>query len=46
MDRVLRPFFRGLSINSFESVYCMVAPEWQACHEDLLADVFDEGTIV
>lgn len=46
VDRVLRPFFRGLSINSFESVYSMVAPEWQACHEDLLADVFDEGTIV
>lgn len=46
VDRVLRPFLRGLSINSFESVYSMVAPEWQACHEDLLADVFDEGTIV
>lgn len=46
VDRVLRPFFRGLSINSFESVYSMEAPEWQACYEDLLADVFDEGTIV
>lgn len=46
MDRVLRPFFRGLSINSFESVYCMEVPMWQACYEDLLVDVFDEGTIV
>lgn len=46
VDQVLRPFFRGLSINSFESVYSMEAPEWQACYGDLLADVFDEGTIV
>lgn len=46
VDQVLRPFFRQLSINSFESVYSMEAPDWQACYDDLLVDIFDDSTIV
>lgn len=46
ISRVLRPFFRQLSINVFESTYSMEAPDWQACYEDLLVDLFDESTIV
>lgn len=46
VNRVLRPFFRQLSINSFESVYGMEPPDWKFCCEDLLVDVFDESTIV
>lgn len=46
VNEVLRPFFRQLSINSFESVYSMEAPDWQACYDDLLIDTFDDSTIV
>ncbi len=46
VDRVLRPFFRQLSINSFESMYSIETPEWRACYEDLLTDTFDDSTIV
>lgn len=46
VTRVLRPFFRQLSINSFESVYSMEAPDWRACYDDLLLDIFDDNTIV
>jgi hypothetical protein len=46
ISRVLRPFFRQLSINAFESTYSMEAPDWQACYDDLLIDLFDDSTIV
>ena len=46
VDRVLRPFLRQLSINAFESTYRMEAPDGQACCDDLLQDLFDEGTLV
>ena len=45
MDRVLRPFFRQVSINSFESHYNMEAPDWRTCYEILLSDLFDDSTI-
>ena len=46
VNRVLHPFFRQLSINTFENTYSMEAPDWQACYDELLIDVFDESTIV
>ena len=46
VERVLRPFLRQLSINAFESTYRMEAPDRQACCDDLLRDLFDEGTLV
>lgn len=46
ISRVLRPFFRQLSINAFESTYSMEVPDWQACYEDLLSDLFDDSTVV
>ena len=46
VDRVLRPFLRQLSINAFESTYRMEAPDREACGDDLLHDLFDEGTLV
>lgn len=45
-DRVLRPFFRQLSINVFESTYSMEIPDWESCYDDLLIDVFEDSTIV
>lgn len=46
VERVLRPFLRQLSINAFESTYRMEAPDRQACCDDLVRDLFDEGTLV
>ena len=46
METVLRPFFRQLSIHNFESTYSMEEPDWKACFDDLLADLFDDGTLV
>ena len=46
IDRVLRPFFRQLSISAYESTYSMEAPDWEACCDDLLADLFDDSTLV
>lgn len=46
VDRVLRPFFRQLSINVFESTYSMEIPDWESCYDDLLIDVFEDSTIV
>ena len=46
IDRVLRPFFRQLSINSFESTYRMEAPDRKACCDDLINDLFDDSTLV
>lgn len=45
VDRVLKPFFRQLSINAFESTYVMEAPDWKACYDTLLGDLFDDSTM-
>lgn len=41
--RVLKPFFGQLSILAFEATYGMQGPDMEACKEDLLNDLFDEG---
>lgn len=46
LEKVLRPFFRQLSIYAFESTYSMEAPDWKACFSDLVADLFDDTTLV
>ena len=46
VDRVLRPFLRQLSITAFESTYQMESADRHVCVEDLLRDVFDDGTLV
>ena len=45
IDQILHPFFRQLSISVFESTYSMEAPDWKACYDVLLADLFDEFTM-
>ena len=45
VDRVLRPFFRQLSISAYESTYSMEAPDQKACYDILLSDLFDDSTI-
>jgi hypothetical protein len=45
VDRVLRPFFDQLSIHAFESTYSISSPNLDACHDDLLADLFNESTM-
>ncbi|KAL8654211.1 MAG: hypothetical protein Q9210_001657 [Variospora velana] len=46
LDRAIRPFLRQLSIHTFESTYSMNAFDWQAAHDDLLFDIFDETNLV
>lgn len=46
VGKVLRPFFGQLSIFAFESTYSMGAPDLEACKRGLLADLFDERSIV
>lgn len=46
VDSVLRPFLRQLSIYAFESTYSMESPDWKACFDDLLEDLFDDSTLV
>ena len=46
MEKVLRPFFRQLSIHEFESTYSMDPPDWNVCFEDLMTDVFNNETLV
>ena len=46
VERVLRPYLRELSIMAFESTYQMERPDRETCVEDLLRDLFDEGTLV
>ncbi|MCJ1397414.1 hypothetical protein MMC11_000607 [Xylographa trunciseda] len=46
MEMVLRPFFRQLSIYAFESTYSMEVPDWKACYDELMADLFDDSTLV
>ena len=43
--RALRPFFDQLSIHAFESTYSLGVPDLEACKDDLLKDLFMEGTI-
>ncbi|KAL4895103.1 Dopey, N-terminal-domain-containing protein [Aspergillus ambiguus] len=45
VERVLRPWFDQLSIHAFESTYSMGAPGFDACRDDLLADLFNESTM-
>ncbi|EEP76156.1 conserved hypothetical protein [Uncinocarpus reesii 1704] len=45
VDRLLRPFFARLSIHAFESTYSMENPDWGACKNDLLADLFNDFTV-
>lgn len=45
VDHVLRQYFRQLSISAFESTYSMEAPDWKACYDELLHDLFDDSTI-
>ena len=46
VESVLRPFLRQLSIYAFESTYSMESPDWKACFDDLLEDLFDDSTLV
>ncbi|EGD95389.1 protein kinase subdomain-containing protein [Trichophyton tonsurans CBS 112818] len=46
IEKLLRPFFDRLSIHSFETMYSMGVPDIAACTDDLLADLFNEFTIV
>jgi len=46
VGKVLRPFFSQLSIFAFESTYSMNAPDWEACRQSLLKDIFNEKSIV
>ncbi|OAL72242.1 serine/threonine protein kinase [Trichophyton violaceum] len=46
VEKLLRPFFDRLSIHSFETMYNMGVPDIAACTDDLLADLFNEFTIV
>ena len=45
IERVLRPFFDRLSIYVFENTYGMAGVDWEACQDDLLADLFNESTM-
>lgn len=46
VESVLRPFLQQLSIYAFESTYSMESPDWEACFDDLLEDLFDDSTLV
>lgn len=46
IDRVLQPFLRQLSITAFESTYQMEVVDYDACVQELLYDLFDDGTLV
>lgn len=45
-DGLLRPFFGHLSIHVYERTYSLSDPDFEACKDDLLADLFNESTIV
>lgn len=45
-DGLLRPFLGQLSIHVYERTYSLSEPDVNACRDDLLADLFDERTIV
>jgi hypothetical protein len=45
-DGLLRPFFGQLSIHVYERTYSLGVPDLEACKDDLVADLFNEKTIV
>ncbi|MCJ1309012.1 hypothetical protein MMC25_002667 [Agyrium rufum] len=45
-EAVLRPFFNQIGIHAFESNYRMEAVDADACISDLVADLFDDTTLV
>ena len=46
MEKILRPFFRQLSIHAFESTYSMKQGDRQICIDDLIMDLFNDSTLV
>ena len=46
VDRLVRPFFRQLSIYAFESTYRLQTVDEEACFRELLVDLFDDLTLV
>lgn len=46
VQTVLRPWFTGLSMQTFEASYGMMEVDWAACEEAVLRDLFDDGTLV
>lgn len=44
--KVLQPFFRQLSIHSFEGTYSMKEPDVAVCRKAVLDDLFDDGTLI
>ncbi len=46
LDKILQPFFGQLSIHAFESTYSLGKVDLRACMDDLLADLFNDDTIV
>ena len=46
LEKVLRPFFRQLSILAFESTYGMEGPDWGSRFGELVGDLFEDGTLV
>jgi hypothetical protein len=45
-DWLLRPFFGQLSIHVYERTYGLNEPDLEACRDDLLADLFDDRTVI
>jgi hypothetical protein len=45
LDKLLRPFFAQLSIHAFERTYSLGVVHWEACVNDLIADLCDDETI-
>ena len=41
--RVVKPFFGQLSILAFEATYGMQGPDLEACRDDVVDDLFDQG---
>ena len=46
LDKILQHFFGQLSIHAFESTYSLGNVDLGACVDDLLADLFNDNTIV
>ena len=44
--KILRPFFAQLSIHAYEATYSMRMPDVEGCEMALLADLFDDTTIM
>lgn len=44
--KILRPFFAQLSIHAYEAAYSMRVPDIKGCEAALLADLFDDTTII